>query len=193
MAFSPNSNEGLQSFLDLAGTYWPRLAAAIVGGGIIGLENQIYGKSAGLRTCLMVSISCCVITIVSIQTAIVYGGEPGRISAQIITGIGFIGAGVILVRGGKIAGITTASTIFFTAGLGIMAGSGFVITTIAISIIALGVLILLKPIDRFIDNNPWFISLRVRDRSHRRAHRRSAAVAKAAKVITPLTEEKSSN
>ncbi len=188
MPISPTSNESFQAFLDLSMTYWPRLAAAIFGGGIIGLENQIYGKSAGLRTCLMVAISCCVITIISIETAIVYGGEPARISAQIVTGIGFIGAGVILVRGGKIAGITTASTIFFTAGLGITAGTGYIFTTVAISIIAVAVLILLKPIDRFIDKHPFVVALRVRDQTHRRLHHRKTEIAKAAKVITPQEE-----
>ncbi len=178
MPFEPNTNERLQDFLGLLAHYGPRLIAAIASGGIIGIENQIYGKSAGLRTCIVVAISCCIITIVSIETASMYNGSPDRISAQIVTGIGFLGAGVILRRGNKVAGITTASTIFLTAGLGITAGSGFVVTAIAVSLLSLLLLILLKPIDRFIDNTPFFIALRARDARHQTAKKRLRHVVK---------------
>ena len=188
MPFPPHSNESLQNFFDLANIFWPRLVAAIACGGIIGLENQIFGKSAGLRTCLMLSISCCIITLISIETAIVYGGEPGRISAQIITGIGFIGAGVIIRQGGKIAGITTASTIFLTAGLGITAGSGFIYTSVAVSALAALLLTLLKPVDYFIDNYPPIIRLRAHSRAILRAKKRQEKTAIVASVVETKPE-----
>src|SRR4051812_31641826 len=129
------TNESFQDFLTLSTLYWPRLAAALTAGAIVGLENQVYGKPAGLRTSLLVTVGCCLITIVSIETAHIYGGEPSRITAQILTGIGFIGGGVILRQGSRVTGITTAATIFVCAAIGIVAGTGFVFTSVALGLI----------------------------------------------------------
>src|SRR5438132_6222326 len=114
-------NETVQDFFTISELYWPRIVAALIGGGLIGAENQIYGKAAGLRTSLLVAVACCVITSISIETAFLFGGEPSRITAQIITGIGFLGGGVILQQKGKITGITTAASIFVAAAIGIVA------------------------------------------------------------------------
>ena len=179
------SNESFQDFLDVAQLYWPRLAAGILGGGLIGAENQIYGKAAGLRTSLLVALAGCVITIISIETAYVFGGEPGRISAQIVTGIGFIGGGVILQQRGKVHGITTAASIFVSAGIGIVAGSGFVFSAIAVGLLAFIILLVLRPVDYFIDRYPPFLRLREIDRREGLARQRAKRVTKVAEEIKP--------
>lgn len=178
-------NETYEDFLALAQLFWPRLAAAIIGGGLIGAENQIYGKAAGLRTSLLVTLACCVITIISIETAIVYGGEPGRISAQIVTGIGFLGGGVILQQRGRVTGLTTAASIFVSAGIGIVAGSGFVFSAVAIAVLAFIILLMLRPVDYFIDRNPLFLRMRKIDRTESWPRRRSKRPKAVPEPISP--------
>jgi putative Mg2+ transporter-C (MgtC) family protein len=178
-------NESLDEFFAVSQLYGPRIAAALIGGGLIGAENQIYGKAAGLRTSLLVAVACCVITSISIETAFIFGGEPSRITAQIITGIGFLGGGVILQQRGKITGITTAASIFVAAAVGIVAGTGFIFSAVAIGVLAFLILLALRPVDYFIDRYPPFLRLRERDRSARHGKRRSAKVAKIVQEIKP--------
>jgi putative Mg2+ transporter-C (MgtC) family protein len=177
------NNESFQDFLSYAGVYWPRIVSAIVAGGLIGAENQIYGKSAGLRTSLLVTLACCVITIVSIETAYILNGSPDRITAQIITGIGFIGGGVILQQRGKIHGITTAASIFVSAGIGIVAGTGYIFTAVAIAIVAFVILLLLRPVDYFIDHYYPFLRLREINRHEGLARRQSKRIVEVPKDI----------
>lgn len=178
-------NETLDDFLSFAQLYWPRILASVIGGGLIGAENQIYGKSAGLRTSLLVTLACCVITIASIETARLFGGEPSRITAQIVTGIGFLGGGVILRQRGRVIGITTAASIFVSAGIGIIAGTGFIFSAVAVGLIALVILLGLRPVDYFIDRNPVFLKLREIDRQNSRGRRRSKKVRAIAAAIEP--------
>ena len=180
-----HANESFQDFLDLSTLYWPRIAAAVLGGGLIGAENQVYGKSAGLRTSLLVTLACCVLTIISIETAYVFGGEPGRITAQIVTGIGFLGGGVILQQRGRVTGITTAASIFVAAGVGIVAGSGFIFSAVAIGILAFLILIALRPVDYFINHYPPFLRLREIDREANLARKRSRRLKKIVSEIKP--------
>jgi putative Mg2+ transporter-C (MgtC) family protein len=188
MPVTHHTNENFQDFLTLAEIYWPRVAAAVLGGGLIGAENQIYGKSAGLRTSLLVTLACCVITIISIETAYVFGGEPGRITAQIVTGIGFLGGGVILQQRGRVTGITTAASIFVAAGVGIVAGSGFIFSAVAIGILAFVILLALRPVDYFINHYPPFLRLREIDRAASLRRRRSKRLSRVIQEIKP--EEK---
>ncbi|NCU18813.1 MgtC/SapB family protein [Pallidibacillus pasinlerensis] len=108
---------------------------------IIGLEREIKKKPLGLKTSLVISIVSCLLTIVSIESAYIVTGstsgvniqmDPLRLAAQIISGIGFLGAGVILRRGNdSISGLTTAAIIWGAAGIGIAVGAGFYIEAIA--------------------------------------------------------------
>lgn len=179
------SNETIQDFLTIAQVHGPRILAALFGGGLIGAENQVYGKSAGLRTSLLVAVACCVITTISIETSYLYGGEAGRITAQIVSGIGFLGGGVILQQRGRITGITTAASIFVAAAIGIVAGSGFIFSAVAIAGIAFLILLALRPVDYFIDRYQPFLRLRERDRNARHGKRRSAKIAKVVQEIKP--------
>jgi putative Mg2+ transporter-C (MgtC) family protein len=107
-----------------------KLALAVVLGGVIGLEREIAGKPAGLRTNILICVGAALLTDVSIQITMgVYPGsalvgDPSRIAAQIVTGIGFIGAGTIMQSRGTVTGLTSAATIFVVAAIGIAIGAG---------------------------------------------------------------------
>ena len=92
-----------------------RLVIAAILGGIIGLERQLRNKPAGLRTNMFICFGSAMFTIMSDQLASGYGGDHTRVAAQIIPGIGFIGAGSILHAKGSVTGLTTAATLFVVA------------------------------------------------------------------------------
>jgi putative Mg2+ transporter-C (MgtC) family protein len=111
-----------------------KLLAAALAGGLVGLEREKHGRPAGLRTNLLVAVGSCVMMIVSEAFAVKYGGfdadttlrlDPARVAAQIVTGIGFLGAGVILKEGASVRGLTTAASLWAVAGLGMAFGMGF--------------------------------------------------------------------
>ncbi|MCX6000920.1 MAG: MgtC/SapB family protein [Chloroflexi bacterium] len=120
-----------------------RLLLAAVLGAIIGFQREKAGKPAGLRTHILIAMGSALFTVVSI-----YGfgstADPARIAAGIVTGIGFIGAGVIFrgMRGDKVMGITTAASIWITAAIGIAAGAGLYIIAAASAIVTLVVLMI---------------------------------------------------
>jgi putative Mg2+ transporter-C (MgtC) family protein len=109
-----------------------KLTFAAFAGVIIGLERELKGKPLGLKTCLIVSVTACLLTVVSYESAFLYAKDysrpmdPGRIPSYVISGIGFLGAGVILRRGNEvISGLTTAALVLASAGIGITIGAGF--------------------------------------------------------------------
>jgi len=108
-----------------------RLALAAVLGGIIGLERELKRKPAGLRTNMFICFGSAMFTILSTELTGEFGlGDHTRIAAQIIPGIGFIGAGSILHDKGVVSGITTAATIFVVASIGMAAGGGLYVMAI---------------------------------------------------------------
>lgn len=107
-----------------------RLMVAAILGGLIGLERQLRHKPAGLRTNLFICFGAALYTILSAQLAGSFGGDHTRVAAQIIPGIGFIGAGSILHARGSVVGLTTAATLFVVASVGMAAGGGLYITAI---------------------------------------------------------------
>jgi putative Mg2+ transporter-C (MgtC) family protein len=123
-----------QSWIQLA-----ELALAFVLSALIGLEREIGQKSAGLRTYTLVGFSSALIMLVSKYgfTNIVETGrvvlDPSRVAAQIVSGIGFIGGGVIFVRKDIVRGLTTASTVWLTAAVGMAAGAGLPILAVAVT------------------------------------------------------------
>ncbi|MBB5324420.1 putative Mg2+ transporter-C (MgtC) family protein [Anoxybacillus tepidamans] len=109
-----------------------KLGISAILGLVIGLERELKRKPVGLKTCLVISIVSCLLTIVSIESSYVFQlkdhitMDPLRLAAQIVSGIGFLGAGVILRRGNdSISGLTTAALIWGAAGIGIAVGAGF--------------------------------------------------------------------
>lgn len=101
-----------------------RLLTAIVAGGIVGWERQRSNKSAGLRTNTLVALGACIYVLINVNLSNHDGSDPTRIIGQIVTGIGFLGAGVILHHEANIHGLTTAATVWCSAALGCLAGLG---------------------------------------------------------------------
>jgi putative Mg2+ transporter-C (MgtC) family protein len=126
------------------------MVIAIAMGLAVGAEREYSNKSAGLRTFILVSFGSCVFTILSIKIGI---GNPDRLAANIITGIGFLGAGVIFKDDNKIGGITTATTIWAMASLGMSAGAGHIYLAIFGTVVVLIILRLLLPIQNYIDSH----------------------------------------
>lgn len=104
-----------------------RLALAGFLGGLIGLEREMHSQPAGLRTHMVVSLGSCLMMLVSIFMAKLdpAHSDPGRIAAQVVTGIGFLGAGAIMRFGMSVKGLTTAACLWTAAGIGLAAGCGY--------------------------------------------------------------------
>ncbi len=126
-----------------------RIIFAIVLGSLIGLERELTNKSAGLRTQILVCLGACIFTILSIygfSTAITLYplGDPSRVAAQIITGIGFIGAGTVLRQGLTVTGLTTASTLWIVAAIGMACGCGKLSIAVVSTILTVAILVLIR-------------------------------------------------
>jgi putative Mg2+ transporter-C (MgtC) family protein len=112
-----------------------RLVLAAVLGGAIGLEREVKHKPAGLRTNLFICLGSAMFTLLSDRLASSFGGDHTRIAAQIIPGIGFIGAGSILHSRGSVSGLTTAATLFMVASIGMAVGGGLYVVAVFATII----------------------------------------------------------
>jgi len=129
-----------------------KLLLAAVLGGLIGLERELKHRPAGLRTNLFIAMGAAMFTLLSDELAVLHLGDHTRIAAQIIPGIGFIGAGSILhARGDLVSGITTASTIFVVASVGMAVGGGRYLIAILATLLVLLVLLLLGGLERVIN------------------------------------------
>ena len=126
-----------------------RLLLAGILGGVIGLERELRHKAAGLRTNMLICFGSAMFTILSDELASRFGGDHMRIAAQIVPGIGFLGAGAILRERGSVVGLTTAATIFVTASIGMAAGGGLYITAVFATIVVLGALVILGRLEDF--------------------------------------------
>ena len=113
-----------------------RLALAGVLGGVIGAEREYRGKVAGTRTHLLVALGSALMLLVS-QHGFGAQGDPGRVAAQIVSGIGFIGAGAIMVDRKSVHGLTTAAGIWVAAGIGMATAAGLYGLAIATTVLAL--------------------------------------------------------
>jgi putative Mg2+ transporter-C (MgtC) family protein len=121
-----------------------RLVLAAILGGVIGLERQLKHRPAGLRTNLFICLGAAMFTLLSDELAVEHIGDHTRIAAQIIPGIGFIGAGSILHSRDKlVTGLTTAATIFVVASVGMAVGGGLYLTSMVATTLILGCLFLL--------------------------------------------------
>ncbi|MES2501774.1 MAG: MgtC/SapB family protein [Pseudomonadota bacterium] len=113
-----------------------RIIYAALLGGMIGWERENNDQDAGLRTYMAVAVGSCAFSIISQQTL----GDPTRIAAQVVTGIGFIGAGVILQVGGRVQGLTTAATLWATAAVGMASAFGMYILAGLCAVLIVGML-----------------------------------------------------
>ncbi len=125
-----------------------RLAAALIAGGAIGFERERDSQPAGLRTHMIVSLGAALVMILSINMGIEYGSDPARLAAQVVSGIGFLGAGAILRFGFNVKGLTTASTLWTTAMVGLAIGYGYYLVALFAVIIMLIVLTLVERFEK---------------------------------------------
>lgn len=135
----------LATQLDLA----LRLTVGLVLGALIGFERELHRQPAGFRTHSLVSLGAALFTVVS---AFGFGGDmvdPTRIAAQIVSGIGFIGAGTILQYRGHIRGLTTAASLWSVAAIGTAAGAGLYVVAIVGTVLILVILSVLDNVERF--------------------------------------------
>ncbi|MBN2577073.1 MAG: MgtC/SapB family protein [Deltaproteobacteria bacterium] len=118
-------------------------------GAIVGFEREKGHKPAGLRTQILICVGSAIFTVVSMSPAL-GGREPARIAAQIVTGVGFLGAGSILRDRHQITGLTTAATIWTVSAIGIVAGAGYVMASLCLSLAVLLVLVAFRRAEAFL-------------------------------------------
>lgn len=131
-----------------------RFLLAILWGGIVGAEREYKGKAAGFRTTIMISFGACFFTIMSI--AIGGDANPDRIASNIVTGLGFLCAGVIFKSDNHINGITTAATVWAVAAVGMGIGGGYYIASASGSLLILFILLILPYFQKIIDQKNQF-------------------------------------
>lgn len=114
-------------------TYIIRLFIALLVGGVVGLEREFKGKPAGIRTNILICVGSCLFMIISTEVARTAAGiaDPGRIAAQVVTGVGFLCAGTIMRSRFTVSGLTTAATIWVLSALGVAIGAGYIILAVA--------------------------------------------------------------
>lgn len=120
-------------------TFWLHLGTAVLCGGIIGVERQLRGKAAGIRTCILICLGTSIF--VSLGASLGDQADPTRVLAQVVSGIGFVGGGVILAREGLIIGVTSAAVIWVLAALGALIGLAHLLAAIVITLATLAILI----------------------------------------------------
>jgi putative Mg2+ transporter-C (MgtC) family protein len=129
-----------------------KLGLATLLGGVIGLERELSGKPAGLRTNILICIGATLFTVVSIHMLpLGLGGlDASRIPAQIVSGVGFIGAGAILHARGSVTGLTSAATIWVVAAIGMALGSGAYVEALGTAVLVMLVLWGLRSVERLV-------------------------------------------
>jgi putative Mg2+ transporter-C (MgtC) family protein len=142
-----------------------RLLLASLLGGLIGLEREIHGRPAGFRTHLLVSLGSCLFVVTSIEFYEIYGNfsgtgpvgvDPGRVAAQVVTGIGFLGAGAIIREKASIRGLTTAACLWIAAALGVACGVGLHGLAAVVTLVALANLLLLKKLELRLHKDTYY-------------------------------------
>jgi len=123
-----------------------RLVLSTILGGLVGMERQIHHKPAGLRTHILVCIGACLCMIIGLSLNKEFGNtiDPSRIAAQVVSGIGFLGAGTIIVSRASVKGLTTAASIWSTSVLGLAAGNGMFFAASVAAILMVMVLFILE-------------------------------------------------
>ena len=131
-----------------------QLLLAVLLGGAVGIERELKGKPAGLRTNILICVGAAMYMTIGllIFEDDSYMGDPTRIAAQVVTGIGFLGAGAIIQSHGRVSGLTSAATIWVVAAIGIIAGAGYpILAFVAACMVVLTLAVLLRVEARFLD------------------------------------------
>jgi len=150
--------------ISMIGTVLGKLFIAAILGGVIGWERHRRGRPAGLRTHLLVCIGVTLMMLVSEHIFVKYQGynndsilriDPARIAAQVVTGIGFLGAGTIMRSRASIRGLTTAASLWVVAGIGLAVGSGFILPAVFTTVIAIAILTLNTLVEKKMKRNKY--------------------------------------
>jgi putative Mg2+ transporter-C (MgtC) family protein len=139
---------------DIIGPFLIRCGAAALCGAMIGLERELRRKPAGFRTNILICIGAAMYMTAGLLVIDEgnQNGDPTRIAAQVVTGIGFLGAGTILQANGRVTGLTSAATIWVVAAIGIISGAGYPILAFVASCMVVLTLVVLREVEnRFLD------------------------------------------
>ncbi|MCD6539318.1 MAG: MgtC/SapB family protein [Candidatus Omnitrophica bacterium] len=132
-----------------------RIFLSVILGGIIGFERSKKGRPAGLRTHILVAMGSCLIMVTSLYIYELYKGkvslDPARIAAGVVTGIGFLGAGTIIRSPQEVKGLTTAASIWVSAGIGLAVGCGLYFASFLVTILTFGTLFYLRKVETTIE------------------------------------------
>jgi len=146
-----------------------KLFLAVILGGLIGWERELYDKPAGFRTNTLICLGSTLFTIFSLKVGTIPGADSARIAAQIVSGIGFLGAGAIIRRGEAVLGLTTAATIWFVASIGMGIGTGLYEISCIGTALGLAILLLFRKfetlVDRFHTTRTYHVTLLANDES----------------------------
>lgn len=126
-----------------------QIGVAVLCGSIVGVERQLRGKAVGIRTSIMICLATQVFVRLSVELA--HGAvvsDPTRVLGQVVTGVGFLGAGVILARGGAITGVTSAAVVWMLAAIGSTIGGGRALEALSLSIVVIVVLIGVRMLEK---------------------------------------------
>lgn len=137
---------------------WLQVVLATLLGGAIGLERELSGKPAGLRTNILICVGATLFTVLSFKLSL-GRGDPARVAAQILPGVGFIGAGTILHARGSITGLTSAATIWVVAAIGMALGSGAYTDAIGTTVLVMLILLGLGNIEKVIARKSTYTHL----------------------------------
>ena len=153
--------------------YFVRLFLAALFGGLVGIEREVHGRPAGSRTHLLVALGACLMMLVSEQFYFKYQTltsdsmvrlDPARVAAQIVTGIGFLGAGAIVKHKYTVRGLTTAACLWVVAGIGMAVGVGMYMPALIVTVLSLATLMLLKRSERWLGKDSFrVINIRCED------------------------------
>lgn len=144
--------------------YIARLLLASLLGGIIGIEREVHGRAAGFRTHLLVSLGSCLFVVTSIHFYELFGNtsgigpvgvDPARVAAQVVTGIGFLGAGAIMRDKASIRGLTTAACLWIAAAIGLACGIGLYFIAPFVTLLAVISLLLLKKVENLLKRDTY--------------------------------------
>lgn len=126
-----------------------KMALALLLGGLIGLERRRQAHAAGMRTQMLVSSASCLLMLISMYVA---GdrADPGRIAAQVVAGIGFLGAGAIIKFGMTVRGLTTAASIWASAAIGMATGAGYMVGALGLTVLVVAALLLFDPLESWL-------------------------------------------
>ena len=134
-----------------------RLFLSVLLGGVVGLERERHGRAAGLRTHILVCVGSALVMCLSLFLYENYQSDPSRIASQVISGIGFLGAGTILRFRVSVKGLTTAASLWAVSGIGLAVGAGFYFGAFVATAVVLGSLFwLTKFVEKVLTHRDWF-------------------------------------